>query len=66
MKATANGGANRLVGTVRQVIFRGNVTEFTFDVNGHSLRGQVDNDLRPQEGNTITLGLDADRIRVVA
>jgi ABC-type Fe3+/spermidine/putrescine transport system ATPase subunit len=66
MKATANDGANRLVGTVRQVIFRGNVTEFTFDVNGHSLRGQVDNDLRPQEGNTITLGLDADRIRVVA
>jgi len=65
MKATANGRANRLSGTVRQVIFRGNVTEFTFDVNGHSLRGQVDNDLRPQEGKAITLGLDADRIRVV-
>ena len=45
MKATANGLANRLSGTVRQVIFRGNVTEFTFDVNGHSLRGQLDNDL---------------------
>jgi iron(III) transport system ATP-binding protein len=65
MKATSNGLANRLSGTVRQVIFRGNVTEFTFDVNGHSLRGQVDNDLRPQEGEAITLGLDADRIRVV-
>jgi ABC-type Fe3+/spermidine/putrescine transport system ATPase subunit len=65
MKATVNGGDNRLSGTVRQVIFRGNVTEFTFDVNGHSLRGQVDNDLRPQEGDAITLGLDAGRIRVV-
>jgi len=65
MKATANGQANRLSGTVRQVIYRGNVTEFTFDVNGHSLRGQLDNDLRPQEGEAITLGLEADRIRVV-
>jgi iron(III) transport system ATP-binding protein len=65
MKATANGLANQLSGTVRQVIFRGNVTEFTFDVNGHSLRGQLDNDLRPREGETVTLGLDADRIRVV-
>jgi ABC-type Fe3+/spermidine/putrescine transport system ATPase subunit len=65
MKATVNGRDNRLSGTVRQVIFRGNVTEFTFDVNGHSLRGQVDNDLRPQEGDAITLGLDAGRIRVV-
>jgi ABC-type Fe3+/spermidine/putrescine transport system ATPase subunit len=65
MKATVNAADNRLSGTVRQVIFRGNVTEFTFDVNGHSLRGQVDNDLRPQEGSTITLGLDAQRIRVV-
>ena len=65
MKAAANGTVNRLVGTVRQVIFRGNVTEFTFEVNGRCLRGQVDNDLRPQEGATITLGLEADRIRVV-
>jgi ABC-type Fe3+/spermidine/putrescine transport system ATPase subunit len=66
MRPSANGRANRLSGTVRQVIFRGNVTEFTFDVNGHSLRGQVDNELRPQEGEAITLDLDADRIRVVA
>src|SRR5262249_13570773 len=47
MKLAANGAVNRLVGTVRQVIFRGNITEFTFEVNGRSLRGQVDNDLRP-------------------
>jgi ABC-type Fe3+/spermidine/putrescine transport system ATPase subunit len=65
MRAAANGLANRFSGTVRQVIFRGNVTEFTVEVNGHSLRGQVDNELRPQEGDLITLGLDAERIRVV-
>jgi ABC-type Fe3+/spermidine/putrescine transport system ATPase subunit len=66
MKPTVNGGDNRLSGTVRQVVFRGNVTEFIFDVNGHSLRGQIDNDLRPQEGSVIILGLDARRIRVVS
>ena len=65
MKATVNGLDNRLSGTVRQVIFRGNVTEFTLEVNGHNLRGQVDNDLRPQEFSVITLGLDAARIRLV-
>jgi ABC-type Fe3+/spermidine/putrescine transport system ATPase subunit len=65
MRTAANGLTNRFSGTVRQVIFRGNVTEFTVEVNGHSLRGQVDNDLRPQEGDVITLGLDAERIRVV-
>src|SRR5262249_44273553 len=66
MKMRANGQTNRLSGTVRQVIFRGSVTEFTFDVNGHSLRGQVENDLRPQEGTALTLGIDAERIRVIA
>ena len=36
------------------------------DVNGHSLRGQLDNDLRPQEGEAITSSASTpDRIRVV-
>jgi ABC-type Fe3+/spermidine/putrescine transport system ATPase subunit len=66
MKLGAAGLENRISGTARHVIFRGNVTELRLEVNGHILRVQIDSDQRIREGDTLTFGLAADRIRVLA
>ncbi|HNB25761.1 MAG TPA: ABC transporter ATP-binding protein [Alphaproteobacteria bacterium] len=66
MKLAASGQENRISGVARQVIFRGHVTEVRLEVNGQSLRVQVDSDRQIREGDTLTFGLAADRIRVLA
>jgi ABC-type Fe3+/spermidine/putrescine transport system ATPase subunit len=66
MKLGAAGLENRISGTARHVIFRGNVTELRLEVNGQILRIQIDSDQRIREGDTLTFGLAADRIRVLA
>ncbi len=66
MKLAAAGQENRISGIARHVIFRGHVTEVRLDVNGHSLRVQVDSDQHIRAGDMLTFGLAADRIRVLA
>jgi ABC-type Fe3+/spermidine/putrescine transport system ATPase subunit len=66
MKLSATGQENRITGIARQVIFRGHITELRLEVNGHPLRVQVDSDHQIREGDTLTFGLAADRIRVLA
>jgi hypothetical protein len=48
------------------VIFRGNVTEVRLEVNGQILRAQVDSDQQIRDGDTLTFGLAADKIRILA
>jgi spermidine/putrescine ABC transporter ATP-binding subunit len=66
MKLVGAGQQNRITGTARHVIFRGNVTEVRLEVNGQILRAQVDSDQQIRDGDTLTFGLAADRIRMLA
>jgi ABC-type Fe3+/spermidine/putrescine transport system ATPase subunit len=66
MKLAVAGQQNRITGTARNVIFRGNVTEVRLEVNGQILRAQVDSDHQIRDGDTLTFGLAADRIRMLA
>ena len=66
MKLSPAGQENRIAGIARHVIFRGNVTEVRVEANGQMLRAQVDSDRQIREGDTLTFGLAADRIRVLA
>ncbi len=66
MKLSAGGQQNRITGTARNVIFRGNVTEVRLEVNGQLLRAQVDSDQQIRDGDTLTFGLAADKIRILA
>ncbi len=66
MKLSASGQQNRITGTARNVIFRGNVTEVRLEVNGQILRAQVDSDQQIRDGDTLTFGLAADKIRILA
>jgi iron(III) transport system ATP-binding protein len=66
MKLAAAGQQNRITGTARNVIFRGNVTEVRLEVNGQILRAQVDSDQQIRDGDTLSFGLAADKIRILA
>jgi ABC-type Fe3+/spermidine/putrescine transport system ATPase subunit len=66
MKLSTGGQENRIIGTARNVIFRGNVTEVRLEVNGQILRAQVDSDQQIRDGDTLTFGLAADKIRILA
>ena len=66
MKLAGSGQENRITGVARHVIFRGNVTEVRLEVSGQNLRVQVDSDHHIREGDTLTFGLAADRIRILA
>jgi len=62
----AGTGQNSITGTARHVIFRGNVTEVRLEVNGQILRAQIDSDQQIRDGDTLSFGLAADKIRLLA
>ena len=56
---------NRIEATVTRVIFMGNLTDVTVDVSGTSLRIERQGAVDWQVGESVTLGLAADRIHIL-
>jgi hypothetical protein len=56
---------NRIEATVTRTIFMGNLTDVAVDVAGTAIRIERSGSVDWQVGDSITLGLPADRIQVL-
>lgn len=60
-----DGMPNKIIGKVLRTIYMGNLTDVFIDVNGTVFRVQIAGFSSWKAGDEITLGLDADKIRVI-
>ncbi len=59
------GSANRIVGTVARLIFMGNLTEIVVAVGGTTMRVERPGSVDWKVGDTVELGLPADRVQIL-